>query len=313
MARDIDGTIAERSRTLLGLLRVADLDELGVSRQTRRSLVAAGVLVPVHRGVYRHGAHPESWTQSVLAATLAAGPESVASHLTAAREWRFDGAGSHRGRGELIVVSVPRGRTPDLGAGVRVHRSRDLVLADVERRHVVPVTTPARTLIDIAPILRPAALERALDDAEQRGLVWRPHLRWRLDSLAGHGRTGVPQLRALVDRTEGRPLGDSWLEQEAIRIIVRAGLPVPRCQVHLRRSDRKIARVDLLWEAARLVAELAGHATHATRRRRQADAERAAALELAGWRVLQFVYEDVTERAGYVVTTISDHLRQLAA
>jgi Protein of unknown function (DUF559) len=133
------------------------------------------------------------------------------------------------------------------------------------------------------------------------------------DCLGGRGHTGVPQLRALLDRTEGRPLGDSWLEQEGIRIVTRAGLPVPRCQVHLRRPDRGIARVDLLWDLQRLVAELSGHATHATRRRRQADAQRTAALTLAGWRVLDFTYEDVIERPGYVVATIAEHLAQLAA
>jgi hypothetical protein len=187
------------------------------------------------------------------------------------------------------------------------------VVADVDRRGLIPVTTPARTLVDIAGMVGEALLEGALDDAERHGLVWRPHLRWRLECLGRRGRTGVPQLRALVDRTEGRPLGDSWLEQEAIRVVTHAGLPVPRCQVDLRRSDHRIARVDLLWDSQRLVVELAGHATHATRRRRQADAERASALELAGWRVVQFTYEDVVERPDYVVRTIAGHLDQLPA
>jgi Protein of unknown function (DUF559) len=314
MARDLDGAIAERSRKLLGLLTIEHLDELAVSRQTRRSLVSAGVLVPVHRGVYRHRAHPESWDQSVLAATLAAGPAAVASHETAARLRRIDGFVRGAAKGpQPIHLTVPRGSMPVPGAGIQVHRGRDLVPADVEQRGLIPTTSAARTLIDVAAFVTPARLELALDDAEQRGLVWRPHLRWRLASLGGRGRTGVPQMRELLDRTEGRPLGDSWLEQQAVRIVVGAGLPVPRCQVHLRRPDRKIARVDLLWDRHRLVTELAGHATHATRRRRQADAERAANLSLAGWRVLEFTYEDVTERPGYVVATIADHLRQLAA
>ncbi len=312
MARDLDGTIAARSRKLLGLLTISHLDELGLSRQGRRTLVSSGVLVPVHRGVFRHAAHPESWHQSLLAATLAA--DAVVSHETAAQLWRLDGLRRRPGAdGAPVDVSVPRGRAPALGHGVRIHRSRDLVVADVEPRQLIPVTTVARTLVDVAPLVTPTQLELALDDAEQRGLVWRPHLRWRLDCLGGRGRTGVPQLRVLLDRTEGRPLGDSWLEQEGIRIVARAGLPVPRCQVHLGRSDRRIARVDLLWDVQRLVAELSGHATHATRRRRQADAQRTAALTLAGWRVLDFTYEDVTERPEYVVATIAEHLAQLAA
>ncbi|MFP3901263.1 MAG: DUF559 domain-containing protein [Acidimicrobiia bacterium] len=93
---------------------------------------------------------------------------------------------------------------------------------------------------------------------------------------------------------------------------MQAGLPVPRCQVHLRCPGGGIARVDLLWDRSRLVAELNGHGSHATRRRRQADAERAARLALAGWRVIAFTYEDVTERPAYVVATIAAHLAQTA-
>ena len=60
MARDLDGTIAERSRTMLGLVTLHVLDALGVTRQQRRTLVARGVLVPLGGGVLRHAAHPVS-------------------------------------------------------------------------------------------------------------------------------------------------------------------------------------------------------------------------------------------------------------
>ena len=312
MARALDGTIAERSRTMLGLLTTRHLDDLGVTRQHRRSLVAAGVLIPVHRGVYRHAAHPPSADQRVLAATLACGATSVASHVTAGWTWWIDGM-RRSDCAAPIHVSVTATRAPTPRDGVQIHRSGDLVVADLDRRRSIPVTTAARTLIDVATMVEPASLELALDDAEQRGLVWRPHVRWRLDQLGSRGRTGVPQLRTLLDRTEGRPLGDSWLEQEAIRIVTSAGLPVPRCQVRLRRGEGRIARVDLLWDDARLVAELSGHATHATRRRRHSDAQRSSELSLRGWRVVEFTYEDVVERPDYVVTSIADHLRQLAA
>lgn len=308
MARDLDGAIAERARTSLGLLTNAHLNELGVSRQQRRTLIANGVLVPVHRGVVRHAAHPVSWLQAVHAATLAAGPGAVASHSTAAALWRFDGTA--RCLGDVIELSVSDDRNPRALAGVLVHRCSDLVPADLDVHRTVPCTTPSRTLIDIAAITSARRLEATVDDVERRGLVWRPHLRWRLDELGRRGRTGVPQLRALLDATDGRPLGDSWLEQEAIRLVVGAGLPVPRCQVRLRKAGGGIARVDLLWHAARLAVELNGHGTHATRRQRQADAERAARLALAGWRVIAFTYEDVTERPEHVVTMIAAHLAQ---
>ena len=88
---------------------------------------------------------------------------------------------------------------------------------------------------------------------------------------------------------------------------------MPRCQVELRKAGGGIARVDLFWEEARLVVELDGHGTHATRRDRQAAAERAARLGLEGWHVVSFTYEDVTERPGYVVAMIRTYLRSAAA
>jgi very-short-patch-repair endonuclease len=102
------------------------------------------------------------------------------------------------------------------------------------------------------------------------------------------------------------------VEQEALRIVAKAGLPVPRCQVKLRKAGGGIARVDLLWDDGPLVVELDGHGTHATRRQRQADAERAAQLGLAGWRVVRFTYEDVVERPPYIVATIAAYLREAA-
>jgi Protein of unknown function (DUF559) len=117
-------------------------------------------------------------------------------------------------------------------------------------------------------------------------------------------------LADLLDCTEGRPRGDSWLEQAGIRVIVGAGLPVPRVQVKQCKAGGGIARVGLLWDDARLVAELAGHGTHATRRRRQSDAERAARLGLEDWQVIEFTYEDVVERPGYVVDVIRAHLHK---
>ena len=306
MARDVHGAIAERARKSLGLFTNEQLGALGVSRQQRRTLMSRGVLIPMGGGVVRHAAHPTSWQQRILTAVLAAGEGAVASHRTAAALWRFDGV-EHRDT--IIDVTVARGRCPRAVPGI-VHRSLDLCPADIEPRQLIPRTTAARTLLDIASHVRPSQLEAALDDAERRGLIWRPYLRWRIDELRGRGRPGVPALADLLDRTEGRPLGDSWLEQAAIRRIVGSGLPVPRVQVKQSKAGGGIARVDLFWDAARLVVELAGHGTHSTRRQRQADAERAARLGLENWTVVEFTYEDVVERPAYVVDMIRAYLRK---
>lgn len=301
MARTDDRAIAELARQTLGLVTTGQLDAVGVTRQRRRTLISNGVLVPVAHGVLRHAAVVPTWDQQVLAVVLAAGEGAVASHLTAARLWRFEGIGEGP-----LEITVPRGRQPR-AVPATVHRTLDLGPADVEPAGL-PRTTAARTLCDIASRLEPAQLEAVLDHAERRNLVWRPHLRWRLDALRRSGRPGLPALATLLDRTEGRPLGDSWLEQEAIRVVARSGLPLPRVQVKRRKAGGGIARVDLCWDRAGLIVELAGHATHSTRRDRQRDAERAARLVRAGWRVIEFTYEDVVERPEYVAEMIRSHL-----
>jgi hypothetical protein len=266
--------------------------------------VAKGVLIPVGGGGVRHPAYPPSGSQRIPAAVLAAGDGAVASHVSAALLWRLDGIA---GPGGEVEVPVLRPRGPRAVPGI-VHRTLDLGPADVEPRQLIPRTTTARTLLDLAGRLGPGQLAAALDDAERRGLVWRPHLRWRSEELRRRGRRGVPALARLLDRTEGRPLGDSWLGQAAIRHIVTAGLPVPRVQVRKRKVGGGIALVDLFWDDARSVVELAGHGSHFTRRQRQVDAERSARLGLGGYRVVEFTYEDVVERPAYVVEMIRAYL-----
>ncbi len=305
MARELDGAIAELASKTLGLLTDHQLYALGLTRQRRRTLVAKGVFVPLGGGVMRHVAHPRSWEQRVLAAVLAAGEGAVVSHMAAAALWRFDGV--ERG---AVEVTVPHHRRPRAVPGT-VHRTRDLGPADVDSRRRIPRTSAVRTLLDIAPRLDPCALESALDGAERDGKIWRPRLRWRLDRMRREGdagRPGLAALDALLDRTEGRPLGDTWLEQEAIRLIAAAGLPSPRVQVKRRKHGGGAARVDLWWDDAELVVELAGHGSHATRRQRQSDDERAARLGLSGWQVVEFTYEDVAERPHYVAEIVRGYV-----
>lgn len=306
MARVLDGAIADHAPKTLGLLTTSQLDVFGCTRQMRRTLVARGVLIPVGGGVFRHAAHPRSWQQRVLAAVLVAGPGAVVSHLTAAALWGFD---------EIepgpIEVTVPRARAPRR-VPATVHRV-DLGPADIDQRPgLIPRTSASRTMIDLAAVLDESALETALDSAERDRTIWRPQLRWHIDQLVPPpgrpARPGLWALIALLDRTEGRDVGDNWLEQETIRILDRAGLPRPRTQVHRDKHGGGTARVDLWWDRARLIAEVEGHRTHSRRRHRQADHERAARLGLTDHRVVGFTYEDVRERPDYVVSIIRSYL-----
>jgi very-short-patch-repair endonuclease len=119
-------------------------------------------------------------------------------------------------------------------------------------------------------------------------------------------------LAVLPPDDEGPRLEESWLERRLTRLIAAAGLPPPRCQVPLRHGGG-VARVDMLYEHARLVIETDGHGSHATRRERQSDAERDARLGAAGYRVLRFTYDDVVGRPEYVVRMIRSYVAPVPA
>ena len=272
MAR-IDAAIAERAGQQLGLITRSHLDAMGVSRQQRRTLVTSGLLVPIAGPVLRHVAFPATRDQQLLAAAWCAGAGAAVSHLAAASVWRFDGI-----RPTAVEVSVPRPRDPRSVIG-RVHRVSDLLPVDVTCAGLLPVTTPSRTLLDAAARLQVDQLEEALDGACRRGQIYLPYLEWRLAELRRNGRRGVTCIDELLARERRDAKSDSWLESQFLRVVRDGGLPPPRTQVTRRSGPggRRI-RVDAFYDEHKLVAEIDGHATHATRRQRQADAERDARL-----------------------------------
>ncbi|HKE72924.1 MAG TPA: DUF559 domain-containing protein [Acidimicrobiales bacterium] len=294
--------VTDRSATQFGLVTTDQLDALGVSRQSRRTLEARGALVKAGARVWRLPGHPPSWHQRLMCAVLDSGPEAVVSHVAACAWWGFAGI-----RPGAVEVSVPPGRRPRRVVG-RVHRVSDLGPGDVDRRGPVPVTTPARSLLDAAPRLRPEQIADALDGATRAGQIDVAQLRRRLEDLRRHGRPGVTRLlRALPAEHDTEPAEESWLERRLSRLIERAGLPQPRRQVPILHGAGT-ARVDFLYDRIRLVVETDGHGTHATRRERQADAERDVRLTALGYRVVRFTYEDVVRRPAYVIRVLRTFL-----
>lgn len=289
--------IAERAKRQLGLITGAQLAELGLTYRQVEGMHSRGFLRRLRRGVFALSSAPETPKQHLLAATLSL-DEAVASHRSAAWLWRFDGI-----EADEVELSVPRHRRGNLGDGV-VHRVTDLDAVDVTTIGPQPVTTPARTLIDLAPVLPEPALEEALDGACRRGQVRVDFLRWRIDALRRRGRAGVALLVALLE-TPDRDRPESWLESAFLRLLREHFLPVPRLQVTMQPGPGRRVRLDGLYDEERLAVEVSGHATHATRRQRQADGERRARLVAEGFRVVDFTYEDVVERPAYVAGTIA--------
>jgi very-short-patch-repair endonuclease len=170
-----------------------------------------------------------------------------------------------------------------------VHRSRILVDDDVATLDHIPVTTVARTLLDLAGVVPARDLERAVDRAERLDLFDLAAVECVL-SRAG-GRRGVATLRRCIAAWQPRHTR-SELEDRHQELVRAAGLPAPQLNVLLD-GEQRTHEVDAFWPSHRLVVQLDGFAYHRTRRDRQRDAAGQADLELAGYRVLRLSWDDV--------------------
>lgn len=288
------GAIAERSRSQLGLLHHDQAADLGATPHQIRRLVAVGLLERVEPGVLRLVGAPVTWEQQLLAGTLGLGPHAAVSHAAAAALWELDGV-----RPGAVEFTVPRGNRNRIAIG-KVHSTLLVDPVDFDRRSRFAVTAVARTIIDCAPRFNLRLLETIIDGACRDRLTSEGALFERVRALRRPGRSKLLAILG-VDEQSGRP--HTWLERELLIICRRAGIGGIRMQTELT-AEGRLARVDAMLDTHRLVVEVAGHRTHSTRRQRQADNERRLRLEQQGYRVLEFTYEDVTQRPTYVTDTI---------
>ena len=152
----------------------------------------------MHRGVYAVGHRRLRREAHWLAAVLACGEGAVLSHAAAAALWAL-----RQSAATLIDVIVPWA-APARRPGIRVHRRASLRADEVTTHDGIPVTTPARTLLDLAATFPRRTVERALEQAEILRLAGRDELHVILDRH--RGRPGTPSLEAVLkDHTPGRP------------------------------------------------------------------------------------------------------------
>ncbi len=187
---------------------------------------------------------------------------------------------------------VPRGRNI-IRVGSVVHTSECLPAIDCEEMHGFPVTSPTRTLIDLAVDTSPEPLTAALDGAIRDLLLIERFLHERITDLRSRGRYGIPRLLAAVEGSEVIRGGHSWLEREYLRLIATTALPLPAAQqVRSRRGD-KLIRVDFHFTGTPVVVEVLGYQWHRTTAQMAIDAERMNKLVLSGHVPLQFTYTQV--------------------
>ena len=274
--------MAELAGRQHGVVSVPQLRAAGLSKSTVHRWVTGGRLHRLHVGVYAVGHASVTIYGRYMAAVLACGPDAMLSHRSAGsiRDLR-----TSRGR---IEVTSPRQLGPR--PGVLIHRSRTLCEEDCGELHGIPVTTVARTLLDLAAVLPPRELARALDRAERLNLFDLAEIHAALGRA--RGRRGAAALRRAIAEWEPHHTR-SELEDRFRELVSGAGLPPPRMNLQLRGASRT-HEVDALWPASRLVVELDGFAFHRTRSDRERDAARDADLEVAGYRVMRLTWDEVT-------------------
>jgi very-short-patch-repair endonuclease len=260
------------------------LQRLGLNHKAIWRRVDAGMLHPLHgTWVFAVGRNPLTRQGRYLAAVMACGPAAKLSHRAGGDLQRIRPADA---RPEVTVPEVSR-RVP----GVIVHRTRMLDPQDFTVVDSVPVTSVARTLLDLAGTLRPPDLEVVIDRAERLRLL---DLTDVVDVLKrANGRKGADTLRRLVQAYE---LSNqrSKLERAFKRLLKTApDIRTPFFNA-LVDGERRTNEVDALWETERLAVQLDGFEWHHTRRDRETDAISDADLELVGYRVMRLTWDDAT-------------------
>jgi very-short-patch-repair endonuclease len=237
-----------------------------------------------------------------MAAILACGEGAVLSHRSAAALY-----GIASERPGVIEVSVRRlqGRQHP---GLRVRRRPSLPGHDVGTLNRIPVTSPVRTMVDLATVLGPRGLERAVNEADKHDLVDPESLRIALDDHAGE--PGVKALRTLLDRDTFR-LSDQELELLFRPLALSAGLPLPMTKQIVNGFE-----VDFHWPELGLVVETDGLRYHRTPSAQSRDALRDQVHTASGLTPLRFSHWQVKYDPAHVRRVLTDtaaHLRAPAA
>jgi very-short-patch-repair endonuclease len=289
--RAIDRLIADLASSQHGVVGREQLRRFGIGPGAIAHRLERGRLFRLHRGVYLVGHTAAPPLAAEMAAILACGPgRSAISHLCACAVWELIA----ERRVEIEVTTTGANKRP----GIRVHRTTQLDPRDIRMRGAVPITSPARTLLDVAAAVSPTRLEHAVAEAGVRRLASRTELRVQLDRYPG--RPGSGPLRALLDQQGGPKLTRSEAERKLLELIRAARLPSPSTNVRLGQYN-----VDFLWNEARVVVEVDGYAFHSSRTSFERDRSRDADLHARGYVVIRVTWRQIVDEPEAVVARVA--------
>jgi very-short-patch-repair endonuclease len=291
----LDARLAALAARQHGVVSLAQLLELGIGPHGIAERIRTGRLHRIHRGVYAVSSARLRTEGYWLAAVLACGPGTVLSHASAASLWELRPSSA-----ATIDVTVPGRSGRKRRRGIRVHRSRRLRREETVVRDGIPVTTVARTLLDLADVLPTQALKRAIDESEYQG-------RFDLNSVtavveSNPGRRGAKVL-ALAKEPAQRTRSD--LEDDFLAFCRRHRLPRPAVGIEIQGHE-----VDFAWPDARLIVETDGLAAHRTRRAFEDDRTRDRRTLRAGYHTIRLTDRALRHDQPEVAQDLRDLLAQ---
>ncbi len=297
------GSATSLAAEQLGLVTHEQALAAGLSSSGIHRRVTSGQWERVQPGVYGIAGTPPSSNRSLLAACLSAGGLATISHRSAAAHW-----GLRLPDPSPLEISLDRERATAI-TGVEVHRSRDLSADHIVADGPLPVTTPARTLVDLGQVVPWYLVRSLLEHLLTSRLVTVDQARAALLLHSRRGRRGCGALRHVLDQRAllDRP-ADSVLEAAFADLCVAQDLPRPHYQFVI--FTLGVARrIDFAYPELRLGIEVDGFETHATAVGFVSDRIRANELTLLGWTVLHFTWAQVIHQPARVAAIIRRALR----
>ena len=243
---------------------------------------------------------PATWEQKLSAAVLWVGEGALVAGAAAAALWDLSGWPD----GPLEVTHEGAKQN---AFGIVVHRT-SLSTADVAAVGALPITSPARTLADIAGRSSDRTFDAAFHECLHRRLTSLEAIREAFARRARRGCAGAQRMRrTLVAYGADEPAAGSPLEALVARKLAGSPLPSPRRQ-HAVTVEGRCRFLDFAWPGSRVALEVDGYRWHSSRTAWESDRARASQLRRAGWTVLQVTYDDVRHRFSSIVEEIAGHL-----
>jgi very-short-patch-repair endonuclease len=287
--------LAEIAGRQHGIVARSQVEGLGLSGETVDRWIRKERLHRIHPGVYALGHGAITRRGRSMAAVLASGSGAVLSHRSAAALWGIWGSGAGESH-----VTVPRHTRSQRS----IHRHFGALLDDeVTKRDGIPVTSAARTVLDLAADRDEAAAESALREMEYLAIYGPVSLPTLLERYPRHG--GAAVVGRCLERLKDDPGGRirSPLEELFLPFLDEYRIPRPRVNAWLSIGDERF-QIDCLWPDARLIGELDGFASHGTRQAMRADRKRDRQLLAANYRVVRIVDSQIRSEPSAVAADL---------